>query len=148
METSTTSEPGPHNHGTDFIYPGEDFDGHPVDTGLLADLVGSAMDGCPACQTAALTRVSADPTTTARLVSVTCVALQGMMGGLPHSLWDENSPTRAATPEFRALARAGIDREDEAEVALNMRQTALAQTPQQRRNAADAALDLLTGLLA
>jgi hypothetical protein len=82
--------------------------GRPVDHDLLGRFVGAGFDGCTSCQDALLTLMVEDPDTTARLVELACVATHGALGGLPASMTDDDAPGLAA-PEFRRLARAGLD---------------------------------------
>jgi hypothetical protein len=119
-----------------------DPEARPVDHELLGRLVGAAFDGCGPCQDALLDRMAQDPVTTARLVELACVATQGALGGLPASLTHDDVPGLAG-PEFRRLARAGLDGAN-AELFRACEQLTAAE----RRAAADSAADLLVGLLA
>lgn len=113
----------------------------PVDHTLLGQFVGAAYDGCPSCQDALLTLVIDDTATTARIVELACVATHSALGGLPASLTEDNTPG-PATPEFRRLARAGLDGANTA-----MFDQCAQMSPTQRRNAANTAADILIGHL-
>lgn len=121
-----------------FEHPG----GRPVDNKLLGDLVGAAYDGCTTCQDPLLTLLVEDPTTTARLVELTCVAVHQAFGGLPAGMTDADAPGQS-TPEFRRLARAGMDGANE-----SMFQECEQMDAEQRRAAANTALDTLVGQIA
>lgn len=82
--------------------------GRPVDAALLGRFIGAAFDGCTTCQDAELTLVVADPATCARLIELACVTVDSQLGGLPASMTDPAAPG-VASPEFRELARAGLD---------------------------------------
>ena len=140
-------EPATHDHGKGFSPVVEDFAGQPVNGGLLTELMGASLDGCTSCQDPLLTLLSEDPVTTARLVNVACVAVQGLMGGLPKGLLDPADPSAMASQEFRRLARAGADVDDEAVLASEMWKVTSTMTPSERRAAANSALDLLAGML-
>jgi hypothetical protein len=130
-------------HAHDFGIPAGFADplGRPVDSRLLGEFIGAAFDGCAGCQDALLTVITGDPATTARLVELACVATHDALGGLPASLTDETAPGMAG-PEFRALAHAGLDGENDAMFAL-----CASMTVAQRRAAADTAADILVGHL-
>jgi hypothetical protein len=119
-----------------------DPEARPVDHELLGRFVGAAFDGCAPSQDALLARMAQDPVTTARLVELACVATLGALGGLPASLTQDDVPGLAG-PEFRRLARAGLDGAN-AELFRACEQ----MTAAERRAAADSAADLLVGLLA
>jgi hypothetical protein len=119
-----------------------DPEGRPVDHELLGRFVGAAFDGCASCQDAVLARMVQDAVTTARLVELACVATTAVLGGLPASLIRDDAPGLAG-PEFRRLARAGLDGANDELFRLCGEMTAA-----ERRAAADSAADLLVGLLA
>lgn len=124
-----------------FEIPDGDPLGRPVDHQLLSQFVGAASDGCTSCQDALLTLMTEDAATTARLVEIACVATQSALGGLPGSMTDPFAIGPEA-PEFRRIARAGLDG---ANTALF---TACEQlTPPERRAAANTAADILIGHL-
>lgn len=131
-------EPTDHDHGG-FEIPDDmaDPDGRPVDHKLLGTMVGAAMDRCLSCQDITLTLLVEDPVTTARLVELACVSVNSAFGGLPHSLTDEGVPSPAA-PEFRRLARLGLDGGNAAMFAECGRMTTI-----ERREAANTALDFI-----
>jgi hypothetical protein len=124
-----------------------DFGGRPTDSQLLDTLVGAAIDGCTACQPPLLDQIAEDPTTTARLVSLACIATADALGGgLPDSLLDVDAPG-LASQEFRRLALSGVDQVTETATATKMLAVADGMTPVERRAAADSALDLIAGLI-
>lgn len=131
-------EPADHDHGgfeipDDFADPG----GRQVDHKLLGSLIGAAMDRCLSCQDITTTLLVEDPVTTARLVELAAVSVQGAFGGLPRSMTDDGVPGPAA-PEFRRLARLGLDGGNDAMFAECDR-----MTPAERREAANTALDFV-----
>lgn len=132
----------PQHQHTGFESPVGDPLGRPIDQELLDRFVAAAFDGCTACQDALLARMVTDAVTTARLVELACVAIQQALGGLPASLTDELIAGEVS-PQFRRLARAGLDGRNDAMFRICER-----MTPQQRRAAADSAADLLIGILA
>jgi hypothetical protein len=115
--------------------------GRVVDHELLGQFVGAAFDGCTSCQDALLTLMVEDAATTARLVELACVATQAMLGGLPASLTQDGA-SGLASPEFRRLARAGLDGANDA-----MWRCCEQMTTSQRRAAANTAADTLIGNL-
>lgn len=115
--------------------------GRPVDRALLGRFVGAAFDSCVSCQDAQLTLMIEDPATTARLVELACVATDSLLGGLPAGMTDEHAPGLAA-PEFRRLARAGLDGANDA-----MFTACADMTSTERRAAANTAADILIGQL-
>jgi hypothetical protein len=135
-----------HNHGDGFEIDTETFAGYPVDGKILAELIGSALEGCTSCQDPLLTLLVEDVTTTARLVSVACVAVHEKLGGLPSSLLDHD-PTGVTASEFQRVARVGVDVDDEDLLASRMWCEVHDMTPKERRAAANTAIDLLAGLL-
>lgn len=136
------SDQSDHQHA-DFEIPDTAADpaGRPVDHDLLGRLVGAAFDGCTSCQDAHLTLAVEDAATTARLVELACVATQAAFGGLPASMTNDTAPG-PSSPEFRRLARAGLDGANDA-----MWTACAAMNPTQRRAAANTALDTLIGHL-
>jgi hypothetical protein len=116
--------------------------GRPIDHVLLGRFVGAAFDGCMSCQDPLLTLMIEDPATTARLVELACVTTNAVLGGLPAGLTDEHAPGIAA-PEFRRLARAGLDGNNDA-----MSTACANMTGTERRAAANTAADILIGHLA
>ncbi|MGA4954088.1 hypothetical protein [Streptomyces lydicamycinicus] len=132
-----------HDHKV-FEIPGDyqDPNGRPVDHKLLGSLVGAAFEGCASCQDPLLTLLVEDPTTTARLVELACVSTQSMLGGLPASMTDDGV-SGASSPEFRRLARAGLNGANDA-----MFRACEQMSPADRRSATNTALDTLVGILA
>ncbi|MEU3756399.1 hypothetical protein AB0H17_27170 [Streptomyces olivoreticuli] len=122
----------------DFVHPG----GRRIDNRLLGDLTGAAFDGCASCQDPLLTLLVEDATTTARLVELACISTHAMLGGLPASMTDDDAPGQSS-PEFRRLARTGLDGATGA-----MFQECERMTPTERRAAANTALDTLIGQMA
>jgi hypothetical protein len=135
-----------HKHGDDFHAEPEDFADRPVNTVLLGNLTGASLDGCQPCQKEMLAVLAEDPATTARLVSVACISIMGLFGGLPASLVDPKAPG-LASPEFRKIAAAGVDIQDTGLAVQRMWNTAAAMTHEQRWSAGDSALDLMAGML-
>jgi hypothetical protein len=130
-----------HNHGRGFDHDTRMYGTAMVDGGLLANLMGAAVDGCATCQGQLITLLTQDAATTTRVVELACVAIQETFGGLPPNVLDED-PSGMTAPEFQLLARTGLDGENEA-----MWQECTRMTPEQRRNAANTALDLLAGMI-
>ncbi|MEV4928065.1 hypothetical protein [Streptomyces roseoverticillatus] len=122
----------------DFEHPG----GRRIDNKLLGSLTGAAFDGCTSCQDPLLTLLVEDPVTTARLVELACVGAQSMFGGLPPSMTDDGVPGESS-PEFRRLARAGLDGSNDA-----MFEECERMSPAERRAAANTALDTVIGQMA
>lgn len=129
-----------HSH-PGFEVPDSDSAGRPVDHALLGKFVGAAFDGCTSCQDTLLTLMVEDAVTTARLVELACVSTQSLLGGLPANMTDEDAPGPAA-PEFRRLARAGVDGANTA-----MFDDCAGMTSTERRAAANTAADILIGQL-
>lgn len=138
-------EPVTHDHGAGFDHDEQQFGGHPVNGGLLAELMGAALDGCTSCQDPLLTLLAEDTATTARVVSLACIAIHEKFGGLPSSLTDPAAPDALASQEFRRIARAGVDMEDATDSEMWKATSELDSTG--RRAAANSALDLLAGML-
>lgn len=118
-----------------------EFAARAVDGKLLSAFVGSAFDGCTTCQDVELTRIVADPPTCARLVELACVMQAAEFGGLPPSLTDSKA-SGIASQEFRQLARAGLDGNNDA-----LFDACKAMKPTARRKAANTAADLIVGTL-
>lgn len=136
-------EPSAHAHeGFEIPDDFQDPGGRPVDHKMLGELIGAAYDGCTSCQDLLLTLLVEDPTTTARLVELACVSAHGMFGGLPASMTEEGVPG-TSSPEFRRMARAGLDGENAA-----MFQVCEQMSPTERRAAANTALDTVIGQIA
>ncbi len=114
-----------------------------VDVATLSALVGAAFDRCGPCQTQRLDDVQGDPLTVTRLVELAAVTVQGMAGGIPQRMLTVDGPTTYTDP-FRELVRAGVDARDD---HRDMYAKALAMTDEQRRQAADDAMDLLIGYM-
>lgn len=138
------AEPPQHLHEgfeipDDFADPG----GRPVDHRLLGEVMGAAFDGCTTCQDPLLTLMVEDPATSARTVELACVAIHGQLGGLPPSMTDEDAPGSTSSPEFRRLARAGLDGANDAMFRECERMTAA-----ERRSAVNTAMDTIVGLMA
>lgn len=132
-----------HRHAGFETPPGyTDPQGRGVNTALLGQLLGAAVDGCTTCQAVLLTLLVEDAASTARLIELACVATHSLLGGLPASLTDPaaDGPT---SPEFRELAAAGLNEQN---TALFDRCAQMSTT--QRHAAATTAADILTGLLA
>jgi hypothetical protein len=130
----------PHNHGDGFDASADPL-GRPVNGALLAEFIGAAFDGCTPCQDAQLTLLADDDATTARLVELACVGTAAQFGGLPDNMTVDGYPG-PASPEFRRLARAGLDGGND-----TMFTTAAQMTSTERRAAANTAADLLVGQL-
>lgn len=130
---------------TEHDHPGfeiaADLLGRPVDNTLLGQFVGAAYHGCTSCQDALLTLVIEAAATTSRLVERACLATHSALGGLPATMTDTDSPG-PETPEFRRLARAGLDG---ANTAMFTQCAEMSTT--QCRAAANTAADLLIGHL-
>lgn len=141
-EREQVTDPAAHVHDGFDIADFTDPDGRPVDHKLLGDLVAAAYDGCTTCQDPLLTFMVEDPATSARTVELACVAIQGMFGGLPQSMTDEHAPGSTSSPEFRQLARAALDGENDA-----MFRECERMTPVQRRAAVNTAMDTLIGTM-
>jgi hypothetical protein len=133
----------PHAHD-DFAVPADtpDPSGRPVDYPLLGKVVGAAMDGCASCQAGLLPLLGEDAVTTARLVEIACGVVHGTLGGLPDMMLEPGDAPGQVAPEFRCLARAGLDGANDA-----LYTTAGQLTPGQRGKAVSEALDLLVGHL-
>ncbi|RGD55407.1 hypothetical protein DR950_41835 [Kitasatospora xanthocidica] len=131
-------EPQEHEHeGFEIPDDYRDPGGRPVDHKLLGQLLGAAMDGCLSCQDVLTTLLVEDPVTTARLVELACVSVHGAMGGLPGAMTDDGVPGPAA-PEFRRLARLGLDGGN-----AEMFAACEGMSTTGRREAANTALDFL-----
>jgi hypothetical protein len=130
-------------HEHDFGLPDGYADplGRPVDAALLGRFIGAAFDGCTTCQDAELTLVVSDPATCARLVELACGMVAETFGGLPANMLDADAPG-VSSPEFRELARAGLDGADDA-----MFTACAAMRPTARRKAANTAADTIVGML-
>lgn len=117
-----------------------DPEGRTIDNDLLGRVVGAGFDGCRPCETVVMDQLVQDPTSTARLVELACVAVASLLGGLPRNM--AHDAGGLSSPVFKRLARAGLNGRngavyDEAEQL----------TVEQRRAAADTALDTLVGQL-
>lgn len=115
--------------------------GRPIDHALLGQFIGAAYDGCTSCQDALMTLLIQDSDTTARLVELACIATHTLFGGLPANMTNDDAPGPAA-PEFRRLARAGLDGGNPI-----LFEDCARMTPKQRRAAANTAADLVVGHL-
>ncbi|HJP80568.1 MAG TPA: transposase [Pseudonocardiaceae bacterium] len=115
--------------------------GRPVDHDLLGRFVGAGFDGCTSCQDALLTLMVEDAATTARLVELACVITHKKLGGLPACMTEPDVPGMAS-PEFRALARAGTDDRNHEMFAACERMSVA-----ERRAAANTAADMVIGQL-
>ncbi|MBF6301195.1 hypothetical protein IU459_27155 [Nocardia amamiensis] len=115
--------------------------GRDVDAGLLGQLVGAALDGCQPCQRELIAAVADHAPTSARVVELACIGLQDALGGVPPSAYIDDDSS-SFVPQFRALARTGLDGANDA-----MWTAAAAMTPAERAAAIDCALDTLIGLL-
>lgn len=131
-----------HHHAFEVPDGFRDPGGRDIDNELLGQFTGAAFDGCPECQAVLLGRMAGDPAVTARLVELACVAINQAVGGLPPSLTDPGAVGLAA-PEFRRLAAAGTDGNNDAMFAL-----AETMTRAERRAAMETAADLVVGFLA
>ncbi|PCG87390.1 hypothetical protein CIB93_04370 [Streptomyces sp. WZ.A104] len=85
-----------------------------------------------------------DPATSARTVELACVAVHGQLGGFPPSMTDEDAPGSTSSPEFRRLARAGLDGANGAMFREWERRVAGAE----RRSTVNTATDTIVGLMA
>lgn len=131
-----------HDHGKGFDHDDRVYGGNPVDGGLLAELMGASLDGCTTCQDILITLTTQDAATTTRLVELACVAVQTVLGGLPPNLTGDAADDGVTAPAFQLLARTGIDGEND-----EMWRTCTQMIPEQRREAVNTALNLLSGLL-
>ena len=122
---------------TDYTDPA----GRTINHDLLGQFIGAAYDRCTSCQDAHLTLMVEDAATTARLVELACVATASAFGGLPASMTDDAAPG-PSSPEFRRLARAGLDGNNDTMFA-----ECAAMTITQRRAAANTAAGTLVGHL-
>lgn len=134
-----------HDHSDGFEPDNRPFGGHPVNGGQLVELLGAALDGCTSCQDPLITLMVEDPTTTARMVSLACVAFHEQYGGLPKGLTDPERENAMASREFRLLAAAGVDQEENTDSELW--KVSSAMTLAERRAALNSALDLLAGMV-
>lgn len=144
---SQTPDAGDHSHAG-MAVPDEQGDrfgapGKRVNGLALARLVGAAIDGCVPCQRAQLDVVQADPLTLTRLVELSAVAVMSIMGGLPNDMTTEAEPSNLSSG-YRAMVRAGLNRDDD---HAPMYALAVGYTDVQRRQVADDAMDMLTGVL-
>jgi len=128
-----------HDHQLGYLAP--DPGGRQINGQLLGELAGACLDGCQPCQEALLSRLTGDAATTARLVELACIATSHVLGGIPASMTRQRAPG-LASPEFRRLAAAGADGNNDAMFALCAQ-----MTPAQRREAAETAAEILTGHL-
>lgn len=113
-----------------------------TDVALLDHFIGAGFDGCTSCQDAQLTLLLQDPYTSARVVELACVAVQGVAGGLPPEMTTVGA-AGTSSDEFRALARLGIDGGNETMFAA-----CAEMTDEQRRAAVNTAANTLTGMMA
>ncbi len=135
-------EPEGHAHeGFEIPDDYRDPAGRPVDHKMLGALVGAAMDSCLSCQDVLTTLLVEDSATTARLVELTCIAVDDASGGLPRSMTEGGGPGFAA-PEFRRLATLGVDGGN-AEMFEECGRMDVAE----RRSAVNTALDFLVARL-
>lgn len=109
---------------------------------VMGKLIASAYDRCQPCQARYLDAICRDPLTTARIVSLAAVTIQGMAGGLTDGMTTEDDSASTFTAPFRAIVRAGIDVEGP---QRDMYDAAAAMSDAERRQAADDALDLIAG---
>lgn len=144
--TTSTDAPGAHDHSGMAVpdEPGERFGAPGCVNGLvLALVVGASIDGCRECQGIQLDALQADPLTLARLVELSAIAMQSIAGGVPPAMYAEDDPLSQLGEHYRAMLRAGIDRDQHAP----MYGVALALTAAERRAVAEDALDMLAGVL-
>lgn len=130
-----------HRHGDGLDHDAQTVAGRPVDSGLLAETMGAAIDGCTSCQDVHLTLLTQDSISCTRLVEVACMAIQDVFGGLPATLLDDAAPGETSS-EFRLLARTGVDGKQ-----ADMWKACDEMSPERRRAAVNDALDLLAGVL-
>lgn len=135
----------------DFAMPPEDASrfqepGLTIDVEAIGTLVAAAFDNCQKCQDDLLDRIEKDPVTTVRMVELAAVTIHGELGGIPSSMLTADAggyqgvaPSTLSDP-FRQLVTAGLDEQHVAMLAA-----ARALTTEQRRQAAEDALDLVTG---
>lgn len=147
-EENRTDAPEAHDHG-DLSMPAEDgarFGAPgPLNTEALGLLVGAAIDGCIPCQEASFDRVASDPATLTRLVELSAIAVAGMAGGgLPPNMLTEDDAQSTLGDPYRAILRAGDGAGDD---HTGMYALAVQLTEAERRQVADDALDVLTGVL-
>jgi hypothetical protein len=114
-----------------------------IDFELIGSLVGVAFDGCTTCQDPLLTLLVEDAASTTRLVELACVATAAQLGGLPPSMHDVDHSGGLTPMPFRRLAGAGLDGQ-----AAAMYRVAEEMSVQDRRVAANCALDTLVGMMA
>jgi hypothetical protein len=117
--------------------------GQRVNGQALADVVGAAIDGCVLCQNTALDVVQLDALTLARLVELSAIAMMSLAGGLPDAMTSEADADSTLGRPFRAMLRAGVDLDDHGP----MYAVAVGLSVAERRQAAEDALDMLTGIL-
>ncbi len=117
--------------------------GQRVNGQALAALAGAAIDGCVPCQNAALEVVQGDPLTLTRLVELSAIAVMGLAGGLPGVMTTGVDAGSPLSRSFRAMLRAGVDTDDHGP----MYQLAVEMSVEERRQASEDALDMLTGAL-
>lgn len=118
-----------------------DPDGRGVDTATVSGLVGAAFDGCDWCQARHLGVLAGDAVSTARLVELACMLTVELVGGVPATMYDDDTPG-VSSPAFRMLVRTGKDGANNAMYALAQR-----MPPERRREAAETALDTIVGHL-
>jgi hypothetical protein len=114
--------------------------GRVYDHEILGQFLGAALEGCAPCQDDLLRRIADDAPTCARLVELACVATAGVFGGLPPTMYDDAAVGGLSSPEFRQLARTGLDGGNDAMFA-----TCAAMSSEQRLAAANTAADTLIG---
>ena len=117
-----------------------------VDTDLLAALLGAAYDGCMPCRGRLLDRIEVDPLTACRLVEMCAGSVQKMLGGLPDSMTTDNGPWAQPRP-FRMIVAAGIGQAAESHGAM-FQVVRWELSDEERREAVEAALDILIGQVA
>lgn len=110
-----------------------------IDYPAMGRLMSAAFDGCTTCQEAMLSPMAEDAKTTARVIEFVCGMIAGIFGGLPVNLHRDH-PGALASPQFRTLARAGMDGHSE-----RMFAACAEMDPNDRRAALNTALDLFVG---
>ncbi|GAA2997344.1 hypothetical protein GCM10020229_10360 [Kitasatospora albolonga] len=129
----------PHRHPGIVVNDGPHPDGWNTDAALLETVTGAALARCTSCQDVTLTLLVEDPVTCARLVELACEAIIERQGSLPRNQTDPDAPGFASLA-FRRLARAG-----QGATTRGMYQECEQMTGEERRAAANTALDTLVG---
>ncbi|MFI5736138.1 hypothetical protein ACIA49_38850 [Kribbella sp. NPDC051587] len=131
---------GMHDHGA-LLGDQEGPGNRGVDSRLIAEFIGAAVDLCMVCHDLQLSLLAEDPVSAARTVEQACVAVNAVWGCLPESLVNEEVPGKT-TLQFRRLAAAGCGGNNETMFAL-----ARAMTSADRRAALTSAGEILSVVL-